>query len=120
MIDLSELVDDPDFAQEFTLLRSTGNFVDGRWVENPKTTVVMTGVITPMSARELQQMPEADRVIGSINIYTLQPLYTTTGGSPQRTSDQILWKGHYYKLFQINDYSDFGFYHSIGQRVTGD
>lgn len=120
MIDVSEVITDPDFCQDIPVLRSTGDFVKGRWVENAKTPVTLLGVITPMSAKELQQLPEADRVIGSINIYTIQPIYLTSGDNPKRTSDQVLWKGHYHKVVQVNDYSDHGFYYGIGQRITGD
>jgi hypothetical protein len=120
MIDLSEVITDDDFAQEFTLYRSTGDWVAGRWVENTKETVVMDGTIVPMSAREIQQLPEADRIRGSINIFTTEALYLTTAEGTQRTSDQILWKGGLYKLIQINDYSDFGFYGAVGQKIEGE
>jgi hypothetical protein len=120
MFDVSELVSDTDFAQTFTLYRSTGNFVAGRWVENARQTLTRTGVIIVMSARELQMLPEADRVIGSIEIHTKEILYTTTGEGTNRTSDQILWKSNLYKLILVNDYADFGFYKAVGQRIAGD
>ena len=120
MIDVSEIIDDPDLAQRFKLYRITGQFVNGRWVENPKQELTRVGIIVPMGAKSLQQIPEADRVRGAIEVFTKEILYiTSSAGSQSRTSDQVLWKGSLYKLLAVDDYSDFGFYHGVGQRIQG-
>jgi hypothetical protein len=118
MINVRELITDPDFSQKFTVYRSSGEFVNGRWVET-HTEVSMVGVIIPASAKELNMLPEADRVVGTISIYTKTPLYITSNDR-QGTSDKILWKGDLWKLISVNNYSDFGFYKGIAQRMAGD
>lgn len=118
MIEINEIIDDPDFAQTFTVYRSSGDFVNGRWVETT-TEVSLEGVILPASAKELNQLPEADRLTGSISIYSKSQLYLTSNDE-QRTSDKILWKEQQWKLISVENYSDFGFYHAMAQRISGD
>lgn len=120
MIDVSEIIDDPDFVQIFKLYRITGQFVNGRWVEDAKQELTRRGVIVPAGSKTLRQLPEADRIIAAIDVYTKEIMYLTSNAENQaRTSDQILWKGDLYKLLSVDDYSDHGFYHGVGQRIRG-
>lgn len=121
-IDVSELITDPDFAQSFSLVRTTGEYINGRWTETLEETLTRTGVISPASAKELRQLPEADRVEGTISIFTKEIMYITSdAGTELRSSDKVLWKSHYYKIISVENWSDWGegFYHALAQRITG-
>jgi hypothetical protein len=127
MIDVGEIVLDPDFAQAFTVLRTTGNFVKGKWVAEEPREFPMEGTITMASAKELQKVPEGDRVAGSMSFYSTERLYiTNASGSVRRRggsgviSDKIFWKDEEYKLISVENQSDYGFYHAIGVRTKGD
>lgn len=124
LVDVSEIVLDPEFAQEFTILRSEGDFVKGRWVEVFGESISMYGVVTIVSARELTFLPEGDRVKGAIMIHTVEPLYLTraaddSSGTGPGISDKIIWHDDTYKIFKIDYYSDYGYYRAVGERVKG-
>lgn len=111
-------------AQPFTVYRKSGSWQDEGWVEaeNPITVV---GTITIAKEKDLQQVPEGDRIGGEIAIYTTQPLYVTHAvkdpitGAESGTSDEILWQGDRYKLFNANPYTDYGYNKCIGIRTAG-
>lgn len=118
MISVRELITDRSFAQEFILIRQTGQFINGRWVNDPIKRIRMKGVIHPLSAKELMKVPEADRITGSIKIYSREPLYiTTTSGN--RISDKVLWKDQEWKIISINNWSDHKHYSAIATRISG-
>lgn len=119
MIDMSDIIIDPDFAQSYTVLRSNGSFVDGVWTEGTPTRIVMYGPITVMSPRELSQYPEGDRIKGGMNFFSTKPLYVTRTGQTPGISDKIMWRGEYYKLFNVAPYADYGFYKGSGERIKG-
>ena len=119
MIDVSEIINDPDFCQSFTVYRDSGSWIEGRWVSSTST-LSMSGVISVASAKELNQVPEGDRVEGAIVIHTTDQIYATRAASPAGISDKIEWNGELYKIIQMYPYSDYGFYKAIATRITGD
>lgn len=119
MLDVSELIDDEDFCQDFILYRSQGSFVDGVWTEEGPEEIPTTGVIQPATPKELKMLPEGDRITGAIVIYTLVPIYLTRTGEDQGTSDKIYWQGDYYKLLNVSNWSDSGYWMGIAERITG-
>jgi hypothetical protein len=119
VINVGEIVTDPDFAQSFTVYRSTGSFVKGDWTESTPEEIIMRGVVTVMNARELAQYPEGDRIKGAMTFYTQEALYVTRVGQEAGTSDQIMWRGEKYKIFNVAPYVDYGFYCAAGERIQG-
>jgi hypothetical protein len=119
MINVGELITDPDFAQEFNVYRSNGSFVDGVWTEGTPTQIKMTGVVTVMRAREIDQLPEGDRVSGGMNFHTTAILYVSREGTYEGISDKIYWRGNYYKLVSVLPYADYGYYKASGVRTKG-
>lgn len=107
--------------QEFQVYRSQGEFVEGGWQEITQSpaSFAMQGQLHPASERELRQFPEGDRVIGAIAIYTVDPLYVTRTGEFQGTSDQVEWNDELYKVLNTMPWSDYGFYASLAQKVSG-
>jgi hypothetical protein len=127
MINLGELITDPDFMQSFSVYRTTGSFVKGAWVAAEPKEFEMKGVITPASPKEINQLPEGDRISGAISVYTRDRVYSTDSSATvsRRTgqgviSDKIIWKGEYYKVYALSDYSDYGFYNVVAARTKGD
>ncbi len=119
MINLSEIVTDPDFNQPYTINRSTGAFVLGGYA-NSTTPVAASGIITVAKERDLAQVPEGDRVTGAMLFYSTQPIYLSHGGSgAAATSDTITWRGDTYRIAKVWPYGDFGFFKAFGVRVSG-
>jgi hypothetical protein len=119
MISVSEVISSPEFAQIFIVYRSIGSFVDGVWTESTPRAITMRGVVTVSSSRELEQLPEGDRVRGAMTFHTLFPIYVTRTGNSAGTSDKILWRGEYYKLVNVYPEVDYGYWKGIGVRIKG-
>jgi hypothetical protein len=120
MLDMSEVITDPDFAKEYNVYRSSGYFGEGGWIENDKTTLSVTGPILPTNSKDLQQVPEGDRIIGNMTFYSTIELFETRNGDNKGTSDELEWKGELYKIIKMLDFSDYGYYKAITARITGD
>lgn len=120
MIDVSEIITDPDFAQLFYVYRSTGSFIKGVWTESASEEIEMYGVVTVANAKELRMVPEGDRIQGAMDFYSLDAIYVTRTGTTAGTSDKILWRGDYYKILNVKQWIDYGFYSATGERIAGD
>lgn len=116
MINIAEIIHDPDFCQPYTLYRKTTVFVGGR----PKTSekaIPRSGVIVAANTKDLLQVPEGDRSKGIMAVYDTEPLLVT---NETGTSDEFLWQGERYRLFQVWPYKDYGYYKALGERIVGD
>lgn len=125
MIDVSEIINDHDFSQKFTVVRTTGSFVKGLWTEETSTEIEMWGTVTNPTPNDINQTPEGDRILGAMVFHTKQPLYVTRSGAgtrrdPTMISDKIIWRGEYYKLSGVSVYADYGYYRAVGVRIKGD
>ena len=119
MIDNSSLIVDPDLgAQAYTVLRSTGSFVKGRWTETEEE-IPGFGSVHVASQKDLNQFPEGDKIKSAMTFYSPQELFVTRTGDTPGTSDKCVWRDEEYKLVAVFPYIDFGFYKAIGVRVKG-
>ncbi len=115
MIDVSEIVNDPDFAQSFIINRTSTSFIVGGTSQST-TQIPSYGVIIP-DPSDIDQTQEGDRITGSIKIYcTQQLLETSTTG----TSDTITWHGQTYRVASVKDWSDNGYFEAKGYRLSGE
>lgn len=116
MINIAEIIHDPDFVQPYTLYRKTTVFLAGR-PQPGEQKLQRRGVIVAANSKDLLQVPEGDRVKGIIAVYDTEPLLVT---SEAGTSDEIVWHGERYRLFQVWPYKDYGYYKALGERIVGD
>ena len=114
---LARVANRRSFGQPITILRSTGAFGLGGWKE---TTVQISafGIIAPAADEAIAQLPEADRVTGSLQLIIQQPVFETQI-ERQGTSDRVQWNGNVYRVAGVAPWKDFGFYSAILVRVTG-
>jgi hypothetical protein len=128
MIDISEIISDPDFAQEFLVHREIGANIAGRYVVD-EIDLTLYGVIIPATTKDLEQIPEGDRVTGMMVFYVPidTPLYITKNDTlagqatnTTMTSDQCVWRGDKYRIFQTNSYDDYGYIKAICVYMQGD
>lgn len=120
MINVSRVINDPRFSESFKVYRKSGEWIRGRFNQEEKE-ITMNGVITPAKPKEIEMIPEGDRVGGEISIHTTSKLYTTHAldkEDTEGTSDEIEWHGERYKLYSLNDFSQFGYYSAIGIRLV--
>jgi hypothetical protein len=121
MINISRVLASPAFQQSFTVYRKSGDFAAGGYVE-AETTVNMTGVVLPTTYKDIMQVPEGDRVSESKTFYSTSPLYVTRNNSDgtSGTSDEIVHHGFRYRLYQVKDYQDYGYFKAMGMRMQTD
>lgn len=133
MIDVSDVVNDPDFAQGFTIERSTGQFVAGGFEKTPSN-VQGYGVISVAADEDIQMLPEGDRIDGAMVFHSHERIYLTQldggydqaqygaggfGVSVQHVSDQIYWRGQKFRVMHVAPYEDYGYWRAIGVRMAG-
>ena len=121
MINVSQVLNNPNLSQEFTVSRSSGGeFTENGWVEGTPTQITMRGVVTVAAEKDLVQVPEGDRVRGAMVFYAPAELYITHGGASKGTSDVITWRGESYRVASVKPYGDYGYWKAVAVRTEGD
>ncbi len=119
MLNVAEILYDPDFSQQFTVYRKTGEWQSGRFVES-ETTLTLDGVVVPATSKQIEQLPEGDRVFGVMAFYSPELIYVThsdDGGGNTGTSDAIKWRGQRYRVSKVDPFGDYGFYIAYGVQM---
>lgn len=99
LLDVSDVLSDPDFADSFTVTRITET-VDGHGrAQSTRRTYPASGVVTSDKGDVLLRTPEGQRVTGSIMIHTPFRI---------QAKDEITWAGQVYTAANPNDYSRYG------------
>ena len=105
-IDVSDLITDPDFCQDFTVYRRARAADDKGRAEVVETAEVVTGVIQPLSGDDLDRLPEGDRGKQAISVWTLVPITTGDGG---KLPDEVEWRGtRYTAIGPLHNWGDWG------------
>lgn len=104
-VNVKQVILSPKFRQVYTVTRTKGHFD-------------ISGVITVASAKEVNMIPEGDRINGAMVFYSLVPLHTTTN-NPNAISDIIEWQNNKYKIMQVNPWIDYGYYQAVAVRMEG-
>lgn len=117
MINLSELIHDPDFCTNFIVIKKS----EPKWVKGEltqaETKLIVEGIVLPSSSKDIDMLPEADRVHGLKSFFTDECEFALT--NTEKTSDVCIYRGETYKLLQVFDYSDNGYYKAIGTMIGG-
>lgn len=106
MIDVSELITDPDFAVHYTVYRRTGKWVKGRFEVSEPEILNFYGAVQPASVREIQQLHIGDSEHGIMKFFTRKPndIFITKEFSESeeiQISDEIEFDGRIYKVLQV-------------------
>lgn len=118
LLNLSRVVNSPYFAQAFTVMRSTGSFVQGGYASSA-CPIAFYGIIQPATDEDLRQVEEGDRTTGMMSFIAEGQMYKTRAASdrtPSGLSDRILWNGFEYKIVTTAPWKDFGFWKAVGSR----
>lgn len=89
MISVQEVVSDPDMVapEPYTILRSVGQFVAGGF-QSATTPIQMLGPVQQASLKELDMLPEADRVSSVRSFWSTIPILVTRGYQPIPSTHQ--------------------------------
>jgi len=106
LIDVSELLTDPDFTNTVTLIRraSTVNTHGENVMTETQSTI--TAVVQGANTESLERVPEGARLSDLIDVYYKGQL---TAESPSGYADIIVWGGKRYQVFEVvEDFMNFG------------
>lgn len=124
-IDVSSIINDPDFVQPFELIRVTVNLANGRATETRSAPVPLTGIVLPAKLDDINALPEGERRIGSIAVYSLTELKLASQESNPDGSfdkaDEYIYNGDYYHLVSLRYYAQCVLWYGIAtlyQRPT--
>ncbi len=113
MIDVSELIHDPDFCTTFILRHKTGDWVDGIF-ETTATDTSVTGVVRPATGKEIELLPEGDRMKDVKVFYTWEKVQLA---EDENASDEFIWEGGRYKALRVSDWKAHGFYETMASFI---
>jgi hypothetical protein len=126
VINVSEVLDDPDFVDSYNVVRSVTSIVtvgEGAGELSTVTSVVsLEACVHPVrDAKDLLALPEGLRNSSAIHVYTQTAIYADAGDDGSAapgpvTVDIFPFNGGTYKLHVVNDFSANGYYHGIGVR----
>ena len=121
LVSLDEAVLDPDIGSCFQVVRQdtgTGTYIAGAFQPGPTQTLNFFGIVAIATPQALEQVPEGDRVAGSIQVICNQQLYETLE-SREATSDVIQWGGDTWRVQNVARWGSFGFWSAICVRKKG-
>lgn len=123
MIDVSELITDPDFCINYTIERSSGGvWTNGLYSETTET-IETQGIIQPYDTRNTEYSANGDQITGDIKIWNKKIIYTTRETTEDETttdatSDVVIWQGERYKVHDVKYWNYHGYYSAIGTKVV--
>ena len=118
IMDLSEVVIDSDLSETFTICRTTGTFSAGGWVADPAIYLPAQGIVTVATQKQLEMVPEGDRVSGAMAFYSGDRIYLTNAPLGL-ISDQLTWNGEQWRVVGVSPWQSFGFTTAIAVRMAG-
>jgi hypothetical protein len=105
MIDVSDLLLDPDFTQPikvFTRTASVNQYGENSLIENSQ---YVTASVQAGNGETLSRLPQGARLQDWITIYSK---FYFTAASTGRYADIVLWEGKRYNVQLLTDYSNWG------------
>lgn len=108
MIDVSELMTDPDFAREITVQRPTLTVANEGQASYTYETTKMLGIVQPASMREVEMLPEGDRLKDVISVWSACLLKATNADDAE--ADIIVVGTHHYRVIKSESWPENGYY----------
>ena len=125
MINVRELIQDKDFAAEYTVERSYWEWRLGRFVSVQSERLTFRGAVQPAGPKELQQFPEGDRQSGVLKFFCRPPgrLFITNDKPQDRNggviSDVIIFDNARWRVTQVTDWRHNGYMRAFGVLMGG-
>ncbi|MGI4812806.1 MAG: hypothetical protein ACRYG5_06515 [Janthinobacterium lividum] len=105
LLDVSDLLSDPDFADQLFCARQRQSVGEDGIAVNLACMTPFIGVVTADRAKELARLATGSTISGSILVNTV---FRLTNGAPGIDADIITWNGRRYTVIDVNDYSRYG------------
>ena len=112
MLNMSQTVTSPLFAQALTVRRTTGAYNEyGEWVNATPTTFTAIGSFQKATELELVQLAfgETKQEIRKF----LTPTEIKVSEADDTQSDRLIWRGRRFKVIKVTDDQDYGFFRAF-------
>ena len=104
-IDVSEVLQDTNFQDSFSVIRSQQTVdTHGRGVLN-QTQSTAIGIVQPASGREMELTPDATRTREMLEIWTQFGLQEATDATQ---ADIVVWRTKQYVVVRVDDWDNWG------------
>lgn len=117
MINVGAVIRSGRLSQAITVERTTALWERGEFIRGAPEIYTLRGIITQAQPRDLQMVPEGDRVTGAISVLTNSVLYVTRADN---VSDVVIWHGNRYRVVNVKEDVDYGFFRSLCSRLDGE
>jgi len=123
MLNIAELLSDPDFVQSVVVNRRVNQLVttgDAAGEIGIQTFLLSVNMcVQPVKdPDDLNVLPEGQRSSKMMKFYSLVALHCDDGDLPSGSTDAIFdvvqWNGEKYKLLHVRNWADYGYYEAIG------
>jgi len=119
LANLLDVVSNPDICEGFQIQRNPGVFAAGGWQAGQNVLIQAYGVVSVASARQLEMIPEADRVHGTRVFHSATPMYVTSEDKGI-TADILIYNGVSYRVMSVGNYANRGgYYEAVAVRMAG-
>lgn len=105
LLDVSDVLLDPDFADTFTVYRQAEVIGDNGRSVRTESVFSAIGVITPDRQATLQRQAEGSNVSETMTVITQFRLTASTDGYD---ADEVVWNGKRYVVIAVGDCSRYG------------
>jgi hypothetical protein len=105
LLDVSEILLDPDFVDSLVCARQTQTVDDNGIATDSATSTPFYGVVTNNSGDLLMRLAEGSRINGSITVHSR---FLLQAGSDGQDADVVTWNGRQYTVTNVGDWSRFG------------
>lgn len=105
LLDVSDVLTDPDFSDALTVYRSTIAVGDNGRTTKTTAALPIVGVVTQGGGDILDRTGDAEKIRGSITVHTMFILSAGGGGID---ADELDWQGRRYVVDNVSDWSNYG------------
>ena len=107
MIDVSELMDDPDFARTFVVKRPTTTIAKDGTASTTYVEFETVGAVQPAEPADVQFLPEGTRLDDTVSVWSHQSL---RGGDGKRFESDVLIVGaDRYRVIRVEPRQENGY-----------
>lgn len=105
LLDVSDVLDDPDFLTQIKVFRVQSRTDERGETVLEKTPILITACVQPIRTQELARLPDAERLVGGITVYSRVPFIS---GDGPLSADIVEVGTIKYVVVSTNDWQLFG------------
>jgi hypothetical protein len=115
---LNDAVANPDLSENFTILRNPGTYGQGGWQTSPQIQIQAYGTVGRASNKQMEIIPEADRV-SEIRLFHSSTPMLVTSEDKAIVADILVWRGIQYRVLATIPQPQRGYHAALAARMAG-